>query len=1495
MRLLATRFGMSPQNEVAAVRVPEGSPRHALRLMLVAALTAVGVTGCGDSVVQISVDDVAELRVTPDSGVVAVGKTLQLRAFPLDSTGALISSLDVVWSSSAPDVAPVSETGLVDGVAVGESQVTASLGAIQTSVTVSVLPPPRIEVSQDTVSLSVSAGDPDPPPDTVEVTNGGTFQLIGLGIDSISYEGGADGWLSAQLLGTTAPTQLELAATTSAVTMAGTYAATVWLTGVDAVNSPAPVVVVLDVSPGAASAMVAFEGDGQEAAVGTAVGVAPAVRVTDDFGNGVQGEDVTFAVTEGGGSVTGATATTDADGVARVGSWTLGTATGSNTLTATTSGAAAVLFSAQAVAGTASSLELASGDGQTAVAGTAVAIPPAVVVRDGFGNEVPGATVVFEVTAGGGSVSGSPATSDADGLATVGGWTLGTVAGSNELRATVAGVADTVSFSATGVAGAAASMALEGGDAQSDTVGATLSTQYAVRVSDANGNGVAGVTVTWAVTGGGGSIGNLSTTDGVGIARATHTLGTTVGPQTVSASVDGLNGSPVEFTSTAVAGAPASVIIQAGDAQSATVGTSVAVDPAVLVQDASGNPVEGVTVTFAVTGGGGSVTGGSPVTDASGVAAVGSWTLGTSAGANSLSATVTGVSPVTFNATAEPGPATQLQLNDGDGQSAVAGATVSVPPSVRVLDDFGNGVAGTTVQFTVTGGGGSVTGATPTSDGSGLATVGSWTLGTSAGTNTLEASAAGIVGTVGFTATALSGSASVMALEAGDAQTDTVGATLATPYAVRVTDDNANPVAGVTVSWTVTGGGGSITPSSTTDANGVATAVRTLGTTAGTQTATGSVGGLTGSPVQFTATATTGAATTAAVDSGDGQSATVGTAVAVAPSVLVTDQFGNPVSGVTVTFAVESGGGSATGTAQSTDASGIAQVGSWTMGTTAGANTLSATATGLTPVTFNATATAGPATQLLLEAGDGQTATAGSPVAVEPAVRVLDAFGNAVQGETVTFAVTGGGGSLTGATPSSGAGGVATVGSWTLGTTAGTNTLRATVPAVADTVDFTATGVAGPAAIIALDGGNAQTDTVAATLAVPYTVLVTDANGNPVSGTTVTWSVTGGGGSITSSSVTNGSGIAAATRVLGTGAGTQTAVGSVGGLTGSPVGFTATATAGAPVQMTRTAGNGQSATVNTAVAIDPQVRVDDQFGNPVSGELVTFAVTAGGGSVSPTTAIATNASGLATVTSWTVGTVAGSGNNGLSATALTGGIAGSPATFTASATAGAPATITRTSTNNQTQITGQAVASPPTVRVEDSFGNRVGGVTVNFTPLPGGSVGSSSVTTNSLGIASTSWTVSVSGASMQTDGTFPNTLTAQAVGGSSPSTGFSADAVYSFDTHVNPIWSSAAGCTGCHQGAGTSGLALDGTASQNYSALYNVSPVCDPTLSSGYRRISPVGGTSAATDLSILMRNVDPQALGAIGTCADFGHVQPLTTGQLTILRAWVRNGAPNN
>ena len=88
---------------------------------------------------------------------------------------------------------------------------------------------------------------------------------------------------------------------------------------------------------------------------------------------------------------------------------------------------------------------------------------------------------------------------------------------------------------------------------------------------------------------------------------------------------------------------------------------------------------------------------------------------------------------------------------------------------------------------------------------------------------------------------------------------------------------------------------------------------------------------------------------------GDGQSAPPGNPVPIDPSVQVSNVNGRPLSGVTVTFAVASGGGAVFGAVATTGANGIATVGQWNVGPSPGSNTLTATVTGLPSVTFTAT------------------------------------------------------------------------------------------------------------------------------------------------------------------------------------------------------------------------------------------------------------------------------------------------------------------------------------------------------------------------------------------------------------------------------------------------------------------------------------------------------------------------------------------------------------
>jgi len=310
--------------------------------------------------------------------------------------------------------------------------------------------------------------------------------------------------------------------------------------------------------------------------------------------------------------------------------------------------------------------------------------------------------------------------------------------------------------------------------------------------------------------------------------------------------------------------------------------------------------------------------------------------------------------------TGQNGTATQMAIQSGNNQVAAAG-TALAPLQVVVRDVDGNPVADVPVAWAASTGGGSVSAASTLSGVDGIASV-TRTLGPSAGTQTTTATRAGLTGSpLTFSAVATIQGATQMSLSGGNGQADTVLATLA-PYAVLVRDHTNSPVANVMVTWSAAGGGAIAPPTSMTDASGIATASYTLGGVAGAQTAQATVTGLSGSPVGFSATATAGAPTTLAKTAGDGGTGGVNSPVLY--TVTVRDAHGNPTAGVTVDWAVRSGGGTISPASNTTAANGQASA-TRTLSGTAGLHEADATAATLpTPltVTFATTATSAPST-----------------------------------------------------------------------------------------------------------------------------------------------------------------------------------------------------------------------------------------------------------------------------------------------------------------------------------------------------------------------------------------------------------------------------------------------------------------------------------------------------------------------------------------------------
>jgi len=208
-----------------------------------------------------------------------------------------------------------------------------------------------------------------------------------------------------------------------------------------------------------------------------------------------------------------------------------------------------------------------------------------------------------------------------------------------------------------------------------------------------------------------------------------------------------------------------------------------------------------------------------------------------------------------------PGPASTLILVSGNGQSGAAGQPLASPFVVAVTDSHGNPISGVTVNFAVTAGGGSLTVASGATNSLGQAST-ILTLGTAGGSNTVTASSAGLTGSpivFSATGTGTAGTATAIAVVSGSNQSGTAGQPLASPFIVQVNNASGSPVSGVSVTFAVTSGGGTLsTTSATTNSSGQASTTLTLGPGAGTNTVTASSTGLADSPITFTATAVSG-------------------------------------------------------------------------------------------------------------------------------------------------------------------------------------------------------------------------------------------------------------------------------------------------------------------------------------------------------------------------------------------------------------------------------------------------------------------------------------------------------------------------------------------------------------------------------------------------------------------------------------------------------------
>lgn len=192
---------------------------------------------------------------------------------------------------------------------------------------------------------------------------------------------------------------------------------------------------------------------------------------------------------------------------------------------------------------------------------------------------------------------------------------------------------------------------------------------------------------------------------------------------------------------------PASVTPTVATTIDATAGLPLPSAPGFEVKDGNGNTLGDVSVTVVVTAGGGTLANAPTKTVSGGPTPVGTWTLGKTAGLNTVTITVGSLPAVTISVNGKPGPAASIAFTAGSGQKSLAGAVVTTTPVAQVRDQFGNGIAGASVLFTVLDGGGSVAAAPVTTDASGNASAATWRLGKTAIPQTLRASSGALTAT----------------------------------------------------------------------------------------------------------------------------------------------------------------------------------------------------------------------------------------------------------------------------------------------------------------------------------------------------------------------------------------------------------------------------------------------------------------------------------------------------------------------------------------------------------------------------------------------------------------------------------------------------------------------------------------------------------------------------------------------------------------------------
>jgi adhesin/invasin len=1160
-----------------------------------------------------------------------------------------------------------------------------------------------------------------PQPLVVEVTDKNSHPVKNVTVTFAAPASGASASLSALTAITGKNGQASVTATANHI--AGSYQVTASVVEIGAQ-------VTFELTNSAASPIqIAFQNQPANTPAGSAINPIT-VRVSDGSGNPSSGVTVTMTAQGGPGALQGTTAaTTGPDGLATFSDLRINT-TGAYQLKATAASVSQLSNAFEITPAASRTIVALSGGGQTAAVNAAYASPLKAAVQDSFGNFVPGASVTFTAPSSGPSATfAGPAavTTDSNGVATSPALTANTQSGSFQVMAATSGAASAAAFNLINIPGPGNKLAFIQQPANARS-GQVIAPPVTVQLEDSFGNPVptAGIAVTiqanpltqrfLAISGS-----PTQNTNATGLATfADLSIAQAGSYQLVATAASFTSAQSSPFTITVAN--PASIAVSGGTPQSATISTAFAQPLAVVVRDASGNPISGATVTFSMPASGASATLSAmqATTDTSGHASV-TATANVIAGSYMVKASAPGVaSTASFELTNIAAGAENLAFVQQPA-STTAGSIISAV-SVKLTDSGGNPLRGAAVMLSAQGGSGTLQGTVAgTTDITGAATFNDLAI-TVTGTYQLKATAGGL-SALSNTFQITPATATNITVFDGSGQTAAVGTAYVTPLRASVQDALGNPVPNAPVTFQAPATGASVTfagpatvmanamgiaAAPTATANGTAGTFQVMATTPGPpQSAMFNLTNVEGSAEKLTFVQQP-------TDTVAGQSITP------AVTIQLRDSFGNPVAMAGIAVAIQASPlvtrfRTLRGIASvMTDATGLATFSNISIAQ-AGPYTLTAEAAGIASATsspFNVTA--GQATAIEATGGTPQSATILAPFPQPLQATVKDASGNPISGAIVTFAAPASGASATlsatqATTDASGHVAVTAAAN----AIAGSYAVTASLPGLSGAASFALTNIAAGAENLAFVQQPTST-TAGATITV-VSVKLTDSGGNPLDGAAVTLRTRGGSGALqgTVNAATDATGTAAFADLVITIAGTYQIQATAGALSALSNSFQITPAAARAIAAV--GGADQSAVVNTAYLLPLRAVVRDDLGNAVPGAAVVFSAPADGAGVvfAGSASVATDSHGIATSPALTANANTGS----FQVIAATDG-APSPATFNLTNLADA---VNRLSfVQHPTDTTAGDIITPPvTVQLLDQFDNPVPQAGVSVTVMGG--------------------------------------------------------------------------------------------------------------------------------------------------------------------------------